>query len=126
MRQLTLCFVAGLALHAQPDLPTQVPALIAKCAPRYTEQAKTARVEGTVGLYIEVTPDGRAQNIRVQRSLGSGLDETAIEVVKQWRFIPGRNDGKPIVSPITVEITFRPDDRSEPCRAGPAPVEPKP
>ena len=48
-------------------------------------------------------PDGKATNIRVLRSLGLGLDEKAIEAVKQWKFKPGYKDGKPV----TVEATDR-------------------
>jgi len=120
MRQIALSFVlAGLALHAQTDLLTQAPAVIARCAPRYTPEATWARIEGTVVLYIQVYPDGIAHNIRVQSRLGSGLDEKAIEAVRQWRFRPGTKYGKPVVVPATIEVKFRLNDTSEPCRAVP-------
>ena len=62
MRQIALSLLlAGLALYAQPDLPTQAPEVIARCAPQYTPEAKRASIEGTVVLYIQVYPDGRAQ-----------------------------------------------------------------
>ena len=127
MRQIALGVVlAGLALHAQPDLLTQAPAIIARCAPRYTPEARRASIEGTVVLYIQVDPDGKAHNVKVQSSLGSGLDEKAIEAVKQWRFSPGTKYGKPVVVPATIEVKFRLNDRSaEPCRAGPPQTEPK-
>ena len=120
MRQIALGFVlAGLALHAQPDLLTQAPGVIARCAPRYTPEAPWARIEGTVVLYIQVYPDGIAHNIRVQSRLGSCLDEKAIEAVKQWRFSPGTKYGKPAVVPAIIEVKFRLNDTSEPCRAVP-------
>ena len=126
MRQIALSFVlAGLALHAQPDLLTQAPAVIARCAPRYTPEAKRASIEGTVVLYIQVYRDGRAHNIKVQNSLGSGLDEEAIEAVREWRFRPGTKYGKPVVVPATIEVKFRLNDTSEPCRAGPPQIQAK-
>jgi len=76
-------------------------------------------------LYIQVHRDGRAHDIKVQRSLDSGLDEKAIEAVKQWRFSPGTEYGKPVVIPATIEIKFRLNDTSEPCRAGPPQTERK-
>jgi periplasmic protein TonB len=85
-----------LALGAQPDLLSQAPAVIARCAPQYTPEAKRANIEGTVLLYVQVYPNGRAHIIKVQRSLGSGLDEKAIEAVKQWRFSPGTKNGKAV------------------------------
>ena len=57
--------------------------------PEYSEEARKAKYQGTVLLYIEVDTDGRATNIRVVRSLGLGLDEKAIEAVKKWKFKPG-------------------------------------
>jgi len=127
MRQIALgVLLAGVTLYAQPDFLTQAPAVIARCTPRYTPQARRASIEGTVVLYIQVYRDGRAHNVKVQRSLGSGLDEKAIEAVKQWRFSPGTKYGKPVVVPATIEVKFRLSDTSEPCRAGPLQTEPKP
>ena len=37
-----------------------------------------------------------------------GLDENAIEAVKQWRFEPAMKDGKPVAVEINVEVTFHP------------------
>jgi protein TonB len=39
--------------------------------------------------------------------LGLGLDEKAIEAVSQWRFRPGYQDGRPVVTMATVEVSFR-------------------
>src|SRR5581483_5964434 len=100
MRQIAISvLLSGFALHAQPDLLTQAPRVIANCAPQYTPEAKRAGVEGMVVLYVEVYPDGRTRNIRVQKSLGSGLEGKAIEAVKQWRFSPGTKDGRSVVAP---------------------------
>jgi len=83
------------------------PALLYKKEPEYSEEARKAKYQGTVLLYIEVDPSGRATNIKVQRSLGLGLDEKAIEAVKQWKFKPGYKDGKPVTVAATIEVNFR-------------------
>jgi TonB family protein len=77
-------------------------------------------MEGTVVLYVKVTRDGRVNSVRVTRSLGMGLDESAVEAVKQWRFRPGTKEGKPINVAITVEVNFRLNGRD---RDGPCPAE---
>ena len=74
------------------------PALISKVEPEYSEEARKAKYQGTVLLYVEVDTAGRAQNVRVLHSLGLGLDEKAIEAVKKWKFRPGCKDGKPVRS----------------------------
>ena len=83
------------------------PSLLTKVEPEYSEEARKARHQGVVLLYVEVDPDGRAQNIRVVHSLGLGLDEKAIAAVKQWRFVPGKKDGRAVTVAATIEVYFR-------------------
>jgi periplasmic protein TonB len=83
------------------------PVLIAKNDPEYSEDARKAKLQGTVVLHIEVGTDGRAQNITVQRSLGLGLDERAMEAVRNWKFKPGTINGKPAVVEAIIEVNFR-------------------
>ena len=83
------------------------PTLLFKVEPQYSEEARKAKFQGTVTLYIEVDPSGRATNIRVVQSLGLGLDEKAEEAVKQWKFRPGYKDGKPVTVAATIQVNFR-------------------
>jgi len=83
------------------------PKIIYQPDPEYSEEARKAKFQGTCVLWLIVGPDGRPRDIRVQRTLGLGLDEKAIEAVKTWRFDPARKDGQPVSVPITVEVSFR-------------------
>ena len=83
------------------------PALLRKVEPEYSEEARKAHYQGTVLLYVEVNPEGKATNIRVQRALGLGLDEKAIAAVQQWQFKPGTKDGNPVTVAATIEVNFR-------------------
>jgi periplasmic protein TonB len=83
------------------------PTLIRKVEPEYSDEARKAKWAGIVELLIEVGPDGRARNIQVQRTLGMGLDEKAVEAVKKWLFKPGMQDGKPVTVKAAVEVNFR-------------------
>jgi TonB family protein len=83
------------------------PVLLWKIEPEYTDEARRARIQGTVVLHIEVDTRGQAQNITVRQGLGLGLDERAIEAVRRWRFRPGYVNGKPSVTAAMVQVNFR-------------------
>jgi len=75
--------------------------------PEYSEEARKAKFQGTVVLWMVVGPDGRPRDIRIARSVGMGLDEKALEAVRTWRFEPARKDGQPVAVQINVEVSFR-------------------
>jgi TonB family protein len=75
--------------------------------PEYSEEARKAKYQGTVILWVVVGPDGRVHDMKVVRPLGLGLDEKALEAVKQWKFEPARKDGQPVAVQINVEVNFR-------------------
>ncbi len=75
--------------------------------PEYSEEARKAKWQGTVVLWVIIGPDGRPRDIRIQRSLGMGLDEKAIEAVRTWRFEPAKKDGQPVAVQVNVEVNFR-------------------
>lgn len=89
------------------------PRLRSKVEPEYSETARRAGIQGVVKLSAEIWPDGRAHNIRVVRSLGWGLDEKAVESIRQWRFSPGTLDGKPVRVQAQFEVSFRLFKREE-------------
>lgn len=83
------------------------PVVLYKLEPEYSEQARKARIQGTVVLEGVIDERGRTHMLKVRDGLGLGLDEQAIEAVKQWRFKPATKDGKPIAIVGTFYLTFR-------------------
>jgi periplasmic protein TonB len=76
--------------------------------PKYSEEARKAKYQGTVVLQAVITPDGRATEIQVVKGPGLGLEERAVEAVKQWRFKPANGPGgKPVSVIVPIEVTFR-------------------
>lgn len=75
--------------------------------PEYSEEARKAKYQGTVVLWLVVDQGGRPQQVKIARSLGLGLDQKAIEAVRQWKFEPALKDGKPVAVQINVEVNFR-------------------
>ena len=82
------------------------PILIHRTEVAYTEEARQAKFQGTVLLSAVVGADGTPRDLRVARSLGLGLDEQAIECVKQWRFRPGQKEGQPVAVQVQIEVSF--------------------
>jgi TonB family protein len=86
---------------------TVAPKLLSKIEPDYSEEARVAKLQGTVVLKVTIGTDGRAGNISLTHSQGFGLDEKAVEAVQQWQFQPGTKDGMPVPVVAQVEVNFR-------------------
>ncbi len=83
------------------------PILLTKVDPEYTDEARQARLQGIVMLHIDVDTRGLPTNIKVVQGLGLGLDQRAVEAVRQWKFHAGTMNGKPAVMSAEVQVTFR-------------------
>jgi TonB family protein len=75
--------------------------------PKYSDEAREAKVEGKVVLWCVVDKNGDVRDIKVARTLGHGLDARAVEAVKEWKFQPATKDGAPVPVEINVEVNFR-------------------
>ena len=91
----------------QPGAGIDPPTLVREVRPVYTDEARRQRIEGDVILEIVVRSDGSVGSIRVKRSLGGGLDQRAIEAVRQWRFNPARRHGTPVDVAVEVAVEFK-------------------
>ena len=83
------------------------PKLIFKTEPEYSEEARKAKYQGTVVLACVVGTDGKPRSLKIEQSLGMGLDEKALEAVRNWKFSPAEKDGKPVAVAVNVEVQFR-------------------
>ena len=83
------------------------PRVLVKVEPKYSEDARNARVEGTVVLFVVIDERGKPRDLRVIRPLGFGLDQRAIECVEKWKFSPGTKDGLAVPVQATIEVNFR-------------------
>lgn len=83
------------------------PRVLFQPEPEFSEEARKAKYQGTVAVACVVGPDGRVRDIQILRPLGMGLDEKAIESLKQWRFEPAKKDGVPVAVQIAVDVDFR-------------------
>jgi TonB family protein len=92
----------------RPGSGIEIPRILTEVKPQYTADAMRAKIQGVVEMEAVVMPDGSVGDVQITRSLDRtfGLDQKAIEAVKQWRFAPGTRFGKPVPVLVTIELTF--------------------
>lgn len=98
-------FTGAVFMPGRSGLVNPVPFF--KPEPDYSEDARKAKLQGTVVLELVVDQHGLPQMRKVLQSLGMGLDEQAIKAVSTWRFKAGRLDGKPVAVLVHVYVSFR-------------------
>jgi TonB family protein len=81
------------------------PAKIRNVNPLYPEEAKAAGIQGVVILEVRVEGDGTVGDARILRSV-PGLDEAALDAVRQWLFTPTLLNGNPVPVLMTVTVNF--------------------
>ncbi len=75
---------------------TKLPVPQGRCSGKYTADALAASIEGTVVIDLVVGADGKASEIKLVSGLGHGLDEAAIQALRECQFTPGEQGGKPV------------------------------
>jgi protein TonB len=83
------------------------PQLIYSVDPEFSDEARRAKYQGVCIVSVIVDAQGNPQNVHVSRSLGMGLDEKAVEAVKQYKFKPAYYHGRPVAVEIDVVVNFR-------------------
>jgi TonB family protein len=109
MRTLALIAILASQLASQEiDSHSVVPPVIQlKIQPEYTDEARQARLEGTATVSVTVGADGKPRDLKILRSLGLGLDESALAAVGKWQFRPATKNGEPVDSKTQIELNFR-------------------
>jgi TonB family protein len=108
--------VVNQAPAAQPDPdgpvrtggPVKPPQVIYSVPPKFTEAARKARFSGNVQVYLWVDEKGNPSHVRVVHGVGMGLDEKAVESVRQFKFKPATQNGKPVKVDLYIDVNFDP------------------
>ena len=91
----------------RPGSGITAPAIVHEVKPDYTEEGRRRGIEGDVVVEIIVRADGTVGNVRLLQGLGAGLDQRAIDAVRQWRFTPARRFGTPVDVIVEVAMEFK-------------------
>ena len=85
----------------RPPVPIYAP------DPEFSEEARKAKFSGNVEVYLWVDEQGNPSHIKIARGVGMGLDEKAIEAVRQYKFKPAMQNGKPVKVDLYIEVNFQ-------------------
>jgi protein TonB len=85
----------------------EAPRLLREVKADYTDDARRRGVEGEVVLEIVVRSDGSVGEVKVLNGLDGGLNDRAIQAVRQWRFAPARRLGAPVDVIVEVSVEFK-------------------
>ena len=96
-----------LAKTGNADNAVTPPMVIYKPEPVYTKEARAAKLQGIVELQIMVAADGMVSDVKVTKPFDKGLDESAVQTVKTWKFLPAMKAGKPVAWTGVVEVSFK-------------------
>lgn len=94
-------------LGPPPAPPFSRPRVLLMVNPAFSEEARSAKYQGSLTISVYIGADGRIHRPIIPRKLGLGLDENALSVLPLWRFEPARKQDKPVALQQSVEVDFR-------------------
>jgi len=84
------------------------PVALMQCGrPEYTDEARLAHLAGIVTMSLTIDDEGMPSDIHVVNPLGLGLDESAVNCMRQSRYSPAQKDGKPVPLKMDVSLAFQ-------------------
>jgi len=98
---------------AEPEGPILVggdvkaPERIFSPQPAYTEIARKARIQGVVIVQAIIDKQGNVTNVKVLKGLPMGLEQAAVDAIKQWKFKPATLNGKPVTVYYNLTVNFK-------------------
>jgi protein TonB len=85
----------------------RAPVLVYSPDPEFSEEARKAKFSGNVEVYLIVDEQGNPTHVRVVRDVGMGLGERAVEAVRQYKFKPALQNGKPVKVDMYIDVNFQ-------------------
>lgn len=85
----------------------QAPVLLTRTMAQYAEEPRKRRLQGDVGLELEVDESGMVVRAVVTQPLDPALDANAIVAATKWRYSPARLNGVPRASLVKATVSYR-------------------
>ena len=84
----------------------EAPRLVEKVEAVYPAEAAAQGLTGAVTMELIVDAEGHVADATVLAPAGHGFDEAALAAARQFKFTPGRADGKPVPVKVTYRYAF--------------------
>ena len=91
----------------RPGSGIEPPRLLHEVRADYTEEARQRAIAGDVVLEIVVRRDGSVGDLKILQGLGGGLNDRAVQAVRQWRFAPAQRLGVAVDVIVEVAVEFK-------------------
>jgi TonB family protein len=91
----------------RPGSGIEPPRLLKEVKADYTEEARQRGVSGDVVMEIVIRSDGSVGDVKILQGLAGGLNDRAIQSVRQWRFVPATRLGAPVDVIVEVAVEFK-------------------
>src|SRR5262249_3404454 len=82
------------------------PVIISRIEPKYPEEARASKTQGSVIVGATVHKDGSVVVDNIVQGLEPGFTVSAIEAIEQWKFRPGTKNGEPVDVSLKIEVNF--------------------
>lgn len=102
-----------LAGYERPGDGVTAPRVTHRVEAVYPEAARAARISGVVIVEAMIDTSGNVVDARVLKPLPYGLDQAALDAVKQWRFAPATKDGVAVPVVFTLTFQFKADEKAQ-------------
>jgi len=83
------------------------PQILQMSDPTYPDNAAAREFRGNVQVYLFVEENGTPSHFRVLKPVGLGLDDAAVETVRQYKFRPAMQNGKPVKVDLYIDVNFQ-------------------
>jgi protein TonB len=91
----------------RPGSGIEPPRLLREVKADYTEDARRRGISGDVVLEIVVRRDGSVGDVRILQGLAGGLNDRAVQAVRQWQFSPAHRLGAAVDVLVEVAVEFK-------------------
>jgi periplasmic protein TonB len=82
------------------------PVVIHRVVPEFTDEARRVKYQGVASVGLIVDAQGNPEDVHVVHPLGMGLDQKAVEAVRQYKFKPAMFKGRAVPVQMVIEVDF--------------------